>query len=91
MHPPLGAKGHNPKCKEAIEALQQCHKDAGVVGRMTGMCNDAKREIDHCFRTNKNVDRKEHLTEAREARERWRRACDELNLPSTAAAPARPS
>lgn len=88
MHPPLGAQGHNPKCKAAIEALQQCHLNAGFVGKMTGACNDAKRNLDACFRANKNCDRKAHLAQARQDRERWRQACKELDLPTAAAAAA---
>jgi hypothetical protein len=37
-----------------------------VLGKFVGYCNDAKRELDQCFKLEKNVKRSENLKKARE-------------------------
>ena len=44
---------------------------------MLGQCNEQKRLLDACFKSQKKVLRKGHLDKARADRERWRQACEE--------------
>ena len=77
MHPQLTLE-NNPLCVEQILALKQCHEDNGYLSRMLGECNEQKRLLDACFKSQKKVVRKGLLQKARDDRDRWRRACDEL-------------
>lgn len=36
-------------CEEAMHALEECHA-RGLLIRLTGSCNDAKRAVDKCLR-----------------------------------------
>ena len=78
MHPLL-TEGNNPLCVEAIQALKACHEECSYLQRMLGECNEQKRVLDACFKSQKKVVRKEHLAKARADREKWRKAADELD------------
>ncbi|PVF99792.1 UPF0287-domain-containing protein [Serendipita vermifera] len=57
MHPHL-VQEKEIACREFVEALHACHAD--WVKKLTGGCNDIKRELNNCLRkervdrTNKN-------------------------------------
>lgn len=53
MHPLLTVKEH-PHCAEAILALQQCHAEHPWQ-KFVGVCNEAKRKLDSCFREEKRI------------------------------------
>eukprot|EP01040_Poterioochromonas_malhamensis_P010770 gene10770-11739_t len=63
MHPPLGRP--HELCQDVIRALIDCHEEHRI-GKWFGACNDAKRDLDHCFKQEKEVRRKENLRKARE-------------------------
>ena len=74
MHPPL-ALHVNPVCAELIVAFKTCHEECGYLGKLAGACNDQKHALDICFREQKKVVRKDHLSKAREDRARFRELC----------------
>mmetsp|Transcript_7587 Transcript_7587/g.9924 ORF Transcript_7587/g.9924 Transcript_7587/m.9924 type:complete len:105 (+) Transcript_7587:100-414(+) len=49
MHPPLDRP--HPDCQDVINALKACH--AHTWKKFTGGCNNAKTELDHCFKAEK--------------------------------------
>ena len=77
MHPQL-TLDNNPQCVDQILAFKKCHEECGYFARLMGTCNDAKVELDACFKKQKKSVRKGLLEKAREDRERWRQKCDEL-------------
>ncbi len=79
MHPSLTLH-KNPECVEVILAFKKCHEDAGYWGRLMGQCNDAKVDLDRCFKAQKKVTRAGLLEKARAERERWRKSCDDDEL-----------
>ena len=81
MHPPLNVE-KNPLCVEQITAFKQCMEDYSYFQRILGSCNEQKRLLDKCFKSQKKVVRKGHLDQARADRERWRQACSEIDAPA---------
>ena len=77
MHPQL-TLDNNPHCVEQILAFKRCHEECSYMQRLFGECNEQKRLLDACFKSQKKVVRKGLLSKAREDRDRWRRACDEM-------------
>ena len=77
MHPQL-TLDNNPLCVEQILAFKRCHEETTYFQRMLGACNQPKQELDWCFKAQKKVVRKDHLIQARADREKWRKACEEL-------------
>ena len=77
MHPELTLK-NNPHCVEQILAFKRCHAESTYMQRMLGECNEHKRILDACFKSQKKVVRKGHLEQARADRARWRQACAEF-------------
>ena len=77
MHPPLILQD-NAMCADLIIAFKHCHETAGYFERMLGQCNEQKRPLDACFKAQKKVTRKGLLVKAREDRERWRKACNDV-------------
>ena len=55
MHPPLH-KPH-PECASIVKALETCHAQ-NQYAKFWGACNDAKVELDWCFRREKDTVRK---------------------------------
>ena len=77
MHPLLELDA-NPHCVEQILAFKRCHEESTYAQKLLGECNEQKRLLDACFKSQKKMVRKDILAKARADRERWRRACDEL-------------
>lgn len=42
-----------PQCGHTVIALKKCHKERWYLAKLVGACNDAKTELDQCFRANK--------------------------------------
>ncbi len=61
MHPPLDRP--HPECGECIIALKKCHAD-NQYAKFWGACNDAKAELDWCFRQEKENKRKLNFDKA---------------------------
>lgn len=49
MHPPLDRP--HPDCQEVIDALKKCHAEKSSL--MFWACNEAKRNLDNCFKLEK--------------------------------------
>lgn len=47
MHPSLALHLH-PLCKDAILALEKCHKE-NQYAKFWGACNEVRRELDKCL------------------------------------------
>ncbi|TMW69348.1 hypothetical protein Poli38472_001504 [Pythium oligandrum] len=62
MHPSL--EREHPDCQDVIHALNTCH-DENPMAKFFGACNDAKNELDKCFRAEKIRKRTENLERAR--------------------------
>ena len=77
MHPTLSLE-NNPLCVEQIKAFKKCHEECTYIQRLLGECNEQKRLLDACFKSQKKVVRKGHLEQARADRAKWRQACDEF-------------
>jgi len=71
MHPPLHRP--HPDCEDAVAALLKCHEDH-AIGKFFGACNERKRELDRCFKLEKERRRAANADGARERRERFERA-----------------
>ena len=70
---------NNPGCVEQIEAFKACHEDNSYWMKLFGACNQAKLELDQCFRAQKKVKAKASIDKARESTRQWRQACAELD------------
>ena len=68
MHPPLH-RAH-PLCEQVVENLIRCH-DEYKIGKFFGACNQAKVELDQCFRIEKDQVRQENLAKARKFDEKF--------------------
>ena len=77
MHPQLLIE-NNPHCVEQILAFKKCHEENTYLWRMLGECNEQKRLLDACFKSQKKVVRKGLLQQARADRAKWQQACAEL-------------
>ena len=77
MHPKLTLH-NNAGCVAEIEAFKKCH-EASYWARFFGQCNAEKRDLDLCLRAQKRVKRGAQLVTARADRERFHRACDEID------------
>jgi hypothetical protein len=62
MHPPL-FRSH-PLCQEVVDNLIRCHEE-NKIGKFFGACNQAKVELDKCFKIEKEQCRQENLAKAR--------------------------
>lgn len=49
MHPPLDRP--HPDCESVILSLKECHSNTWK--KFTGSCNNAKLELDNCFKAEK--------------------------------------
>lgn len=68
MHPPLVVDRH-PQCEGVILELRACHA-AHPAGKFWGACNDAKAQLDACFRAEKRGKQRQGLAKAKAERER---------------------
>jgi COX assembly protein 2 len=68
MHPPL-MRPH-PDCQEYIQKLIACHEEHPWA-KFFGTCNEVKRDLDQCFRVEKERMRKENARIARERRAKF--------------------
>jgi COX assembly protein 2 len=59
-------------------ALEACHA-RGFLLRLTGACNDAKREVNRCLRKERLQRTKENFERGREKRELTKRLWDEVD------------
>ena len=50
MHPPLFRP--HPLCEEVVNNLVRCHEEY-QIGKFFGACNQAKVELDKCFKMEK--------------------------------------
>lgn len=76
MHPPLHLNKH-PHCREAILRLVRCHKQHPVA-KFWGVCNEAKRALDACFREEKVLNRQLNKVRAAEEKERFQHVQQEV-------------
>ena len=67
MHPPLGRP--HPSCQDVIDALNSCHKD-NEMAKFFGFCNEAKANLDACFRAEKELRRKLNYDDSMERKQR---------------------
>ena len=79
MHPPLHRP--HPECEDAVKRLLECHTD-NPVAKFFGACNDAKRDLDRCFKAEKEKKRAENARVARERRAKF----EELRASSSSSA-----
>ena len=70
MHPPL--KRPHPDCQSAIVYLESCHITNPYL-KFLGACNDAKADLDKCFRREKEGMRRRNMEEGRRE---WQREWD---------------
>jgi len=71
MHPPLGRP--HPDCGEEIAALVTCHTDHPWA-KFWGKCNEQKKNMDWCFKAEKEKKRKANAERAREKRDKFEKA-----------------
>lgn len=77
MHPPLFRPHH--KCSEIADALAQCHVDC-KWSKFWGACNDTKRELDLCFRLEKEESRQKNMQKGRLIEEIFQRKLAEAEM-----------
>ena len=61
-----------------MAALDQCHAQ-GFLHKMTGGCNDAKREVNKCLRAERLERSAKNREKARERREKIKRTWKEID------------
>ncbi|TYZ63139.1 hypothetical protein PybrP1_008222 [[Pythium] brassicae (nom. inval.)] len=64
MHAPL--ERPHPECQEVIAALNRCHEENPRL-KFFGACNEAKNELDLCFKAEKVRKRSENFKRAKES------------------------
>ena len=72
MHSPLVPHLHQ-QCEQFITALQKCHEEH-KWGKLMGKCNQAKEELNKCFRKDSQQRRKNNNQLVQERNERTKEA-----------------
>lgn len=67
-------------CEDLVEELEKCRSE-GLLQRMMGGCYDIERELRLCRHLSRKEDRRAHVVEARERRQKleevWRKRQEE--------------
>ena len=68
MHPPLFRP--HPLCGDCVQELVKCHENHPMT-KFFGACNDAKTNLDNCFRAEKILKRDANLAKAKSDKAAW--------------------
>jgi COX assembly mitochondrial protein 2 len=76
MHPPLHRP--HPDCQQFVENLERCH-DERSIAKFVGACNQAKTDLDNCFRQEKVRMRKQNFENAKKSQANFQKFVEEQN------------